>query len=64
MGSGEVTMPVMVSATVGLQEWTCFEMRYTVMFDDGQTARAHIPGKVANRWWRKLGERITLGTYR
>jgi len=42
MGSGEVTMPVMVSATVGLQKRTYFEMHYTVMFDDGQTARGHV----------------------
>jgi len=42
MGSGEVTTPVMVSATVGLQEWTCFEMRYAVMFGDGQTAWDHV----------------------
>jgi len=49
MGSGEVTTPVMFSATVGLQKQTYFEMRYAVMFDDGQTARVHVPGKVANR---------------
>jgi len=34
-------MPVMVSATVGLQKRTYFEMHYAVMFDDGQTARVH-----------------------
>ena len=49
MGSGEVTTPVMVSATVGLQKRTYFEMHYAVMFDDGQTARVHVTGKVANR---------------
>ena len=42
MGSGEVTTPVMVSATVGLQKPTYFEMRYAVMFDEGQTARVHV----------------------
>ena len=42
MGSGEVTTPVMVSATVGLQKRTYFEMHYTVMFDDGQTAQVRV----------------------
>jgi hypothetical protein len=42
MGSGEVTTPVVVSATVGLQKQIYFEMRYAVMFDDGQTARVHV----------------------
>ena len=42
MSSGEVTAPVMVSATVGLQKRTCFEMRYAVKFDDGQTARVRV----------------------
>jgi len=42
MGSGEVTTPVMASATVGLQKQTYFEMHYAVMFDDGQTARDHV----------------------
>ena len=42
MGSGEVTTPVMVSATVGLQKPTYFEMHCAVMFDDGQTARVHV----------------------
>jgi len=42
MGSGEVTTPVMVSATAGLQEWTCFEMHYAVMFDDRQAARVRV----------------------
>ena len=42
MGSGEVTTPVMASATVGLQKQTYFEMHYAVMFDDGQTARGHV----------------------
>jgi hypothetical protein len=42
MGSGEVTTPVMVSATVGLQKRIYFEMHYAVMFDDGQTARDHV----------------------
>jgi hypothetical protein len=42
MGRGEVTTPVVVSATVGLQKRTYFEMHYTVMFDDGQTARDHV----------------------
>jgi hypothetical protein len=42
MGSGEVTAPVKVSATVGLQKRIYFEMRYAVTFDDGQTARVHV----------------------
>ena len=42
MGSGEVTTPVMVSATVGLQKQTYFEMCYAVMFGDGQTARVRV----------------------
>lgn len=40
---------ITVSAAVGLQKRQYFEMRYTVVFDDGQTARVHVAGKVANR---------------
>ncbi len=42
MGSGEVTTPVVVSATLGLQKRTYFEMHYAVKFDDGQTARVRV----------------------
>jgi hypothetical protein len=42
MGSGEVTTPVMVSGTVGLQKRTYFEMHYAATFDDGRTARVRV----------------------
>lgn len=34
---------------MGLRERRYFEMGYTVVFDDGQTAQVRVTGKVANR---------------
>ena len=42
MGSGEVTTPVMVSATVGFLKRTYFEMHYAVMFDERQDGWVHV----------------------
>jgi hypothetical protein len=40
---------VTLGAIAGLQEREYFDMRYTLVFDDGQAAQVHVTGMFANR---------------